>query len=304
MQNLNDLFYFSQVVTHGGFAAAGRALHMPKSKLSRRVAELEKRLGAQLIERSSRRFRVTPVGAVFHEHCRIAMNAAERAEAVVVTTLDEPEGIVRFSCPTGMVEVVTPMLDDFLSLYPRVRMQLVATDRPVDLIDDRIDLALRVRVKLDPEAAMTVRTLARSRRILLASPALANTIRTQDIAALATLPTISSADDGNEVTWTLEGPAGQIHTVTHIPRLGCSDIAAVRSAVMAGIGVAILPDHSCAEALRSGALVRIFPDWHGQVGIVHLVFTTRTGLPRPVRAWFDHLVDRFLDPQLFVDQAA
>jgi len=299
MRDWNDFFYFSQVVSHGGFAAAGRKLRIPKSKLSRHVAQLEAELGVRLLERTSRRFGVTEIGSAFYAQCQVALGAAERAEAIAQASLKEPRGLVRFSCPTGLVEIVSPMLNDFLVLYPRVRVQLVAVDRALDLVSERIDVALRVRVKLDSSAALTMRTLAHSRRILLASPRLASTLQTKDIAALGALPTLSTTDDADEVTWKLEGPAGEAHEHSHTPRLGCADFSAVREAAISGLGVAFLPDHSCAAALRSGALTRIFPDWRGQDGIVHLVFTTRRGLPAVVRAWIDHLALRFRDPALF-----
>ena len=300
MQNLNDVYYFSEVVAHGGFAAAGRALRIPKSKLSRRVAELEGRLGVRLIERTSRRFRTTEIGQSFYENCRSALAAVECAEAVVAASRSEPRGLVRFACPTGLVEVVMPGLPDFLRLYPRVNLQIVAADRPVDLIAERIDVALRVRVKLDSDAALTMRTLAKSRRILLASPALANSFaQSGDIAMLAALPTLSTSDATGPATWILEGPGGEIRSVTHEPRFSCGDFAALRDAAIAGLGVALLPDHSCAAAMRAGHLVRVFPDWQAQEGIVHLVFTTRTGLPPQVRAWIDHLAGRFRSTTLF-----
>jgi DNA-binding transcriptional LysR family regulator len=300
MHDLNDLFYFSEVVARGGYAAAGRATRIPKSKLSRRVAQLEARLGVRLIERSSRRFRVTDIGAAFYEECRSAMSAAERAEALVEASISEPRGTVRFSCPTGLLEIVSPIVPRFLALYPRARIQIVAVDRAVDLIAERIDVALRVRVTLDTDAAMTMRTLGRSRRILLAGPSLANGIGARDIEALADIPTLSTSDDGADVTWTLEGPDGSTRDVVHVPRLGCDNFGAVRDAAIAGLGVALLPDHVCHDAMKTGALVRVFPQWQGQEGIVHLVFTTRVGLPPLVRAWIDHLAERFraLGPDL------
>jgi DNA-binding transcriptional LysR family regulator len=291
VQDLNDLAYFAQVVDHGGFAAAGRAMGLPKSKLSRRVAQLEGRLGVRLIERSSRRFRVTAIGAAYHEQCRAALDAAARAEQIVEASLTEPRGTVRFSCPTGLVEAIMPIVPDFLRLYPRVRLQLIATDRPVDLIGDRIDVALRVRVKIDSEASLTLRTLGRSRRILVASPTFANVVN--DIAALATVPTIASSDEGEELSWTLRGPDGRTETMIHVPRFGCADFAAVRDAAIAGLGVALLPDHACAAALAAGSLVRPFPEWHAEEGIVHLVFTTNKGLAPVVRRWVDHLAAHF-----------
>ncbi|MEW5687717.1 MAG: LysR substrate-binding domain-containing protein [Pseudomonadota bacterium] len=290
MQDLNDVFYFSEVVEHGGFAPAGRALRTPKSKLSRRVAALEERLGVRLIERSSRRFRVTDLGRAYYEHCRKALSEVEQADAVIAAAQAEPTGVVRFSCPLGLMELVSPLLPPFLQRFPKVSVQLVAADRAVDLIAERIDVALRVRVKLDTDATMTMRTVAHSRRLLLASPALANQIQSQAISSLAGMPTLST-NDVTPVTWDLEGPEGASYSLTHEPRLACGDFHAVREAAIAGLGVALLPDHACVEALRTGALVRLFPGWHGQTGIVHLVFTTRTGLPPQVRAWIDHLVE-------------
>lgn len=304
MHDLNDHLYFAAVVDHGGFAPAGRALGLPKSKLSRRVGQLEKRLGVRLIERSSRRFRVTEIGQAFYEQSRLAVSAAERAETLAAASLTDPSGVVRFACPTGLVEVVSPMLPGFLSAYPKARIQIIAADRPIDLIGERVDVALRVRVKLDTDAELTMRTLARSRRVLLASPILANAIPTQKITALGDLPTLASSDEGEEITWTLVGPQGQMHVHRHAPRLGCGDFTAVREAAIAGLGVALLPDHACAAALRSGALVRVFPDWHGQDGVVHLVFTTRVGLPPLVRAWIDHLAQGFRDSSVFQGEPA
>ncbi|WP_245296945.1 MULTISPECIES: LysR family transcriptional regulator [Rhodomicrobium] len=300
MQNLNDVYYFTEVIAHGGFAAAGRALRVPKSKLSRRIAELEARLGVRLIERTSRRFRITEIGQSFYEHCRSALTAVERAEAVVAASQSEPRGLVRFSCPTGLVEVVMPGLPDFLRLYPRVSVQIVAIDRPVDLIAERIDVALRVRLKLDTDAALTMRTLAKSRRILLASPAVANALpESGDIAALAALPTLSTSDSLGPAIWRLEGADGEIRSVTHEPRFSCADFTSLREAAIAGLGIALLPDHNCAEALQAGHLVRVFPNWQAPEGLVHLVFTTRTGLPPQVRAWIDHLAVRLRNTAIF-----
>ncbi len=293
--DFNDLFYFVEVVTHGGFAPAGRALRIPKSKLSRRVAQLEERLGARLIERSSRRFRVTDVGQQYFVHCRDGLEAMQRAESAITHAREEPRGMVRFSCPTGLVELLAPAMASFLQRHPRVDLRVLAVDRAVDLIAEHIDVALRVRVKLDSDATLTLRTLVHSRRVLLASPAIANRIESPDIATLAQLPTVSSSDAEGMVTWELEGPDGAQHRVVHQPRLGCGSFLAVREAAIAGLGVALLPDHACFEALRTGTLVRVFPGWQGQMGIAHLVFTTRTGLPLQVRAWIDHLAVMFRD---------
>ncbi|WP_413988612.1 LysR substrate-binding domain-containing protein [Labrys okinawensis] len=300
MQDLNDILYFSEVVRHGGFAAAGRALRLPKSKLSRRVAQLETRLGVRLIERSSRRFRVTETGRSFHENCRSALDTVERAEAQIAAAQAEPRGSVRFSCPSGLLELVSPLLPGFLRKYPLVDIRILVADRPVDLIAEDVDVALRVRVSLTTDAALAMRSVGRSRRILLASPAFANGLGdVRDIEALGSLPMLSSNEDEGAQSWELEGPDRRTYRLVNKPRLGCSSFVALKEAAIAGLGVAFIPDHIAVEALRTGRLVRLFPGWHGEEGIVHLVFTNRTGLPAPVRAWIDHLAEGFRDRALF-----
>jgi DNA-binding transcriptional LysR family regulator len=289
--DLNDYAYFAEVVAHGGFAAAGRALREPKSKLSRRIAGLEERLGLRLIERSSRRFRVTDTGLAFYERCRAILAEAEQAEALVLEAQTEPHGRIRFSCPTGMVEPISGLISAFLARYPKVRLQLVATDRPVDLIEERIDLALRVRAALTSDAALTMRSLGRSTRILVACPELASQIK--QVEQLANLPTLATDDAADDLEWHLETEDGRKHAIRTAPRMGCTDMVAVRNAAIDGLGIAILPDHVCREALIAGKLAHVLPDWRGLQGIVHLVFTTRRGLPPSVRALIDHLAVGF-----------
>ncbi|MDI5929227.1 LysR family transcriptional regulator [Rhizobium leguminosarum] len=289
--DLNDYAYFAEVVAHGGFAAAGRALREPKSKLSRRIAALEERLGLRLIERSSRRFRVTETGQAFYQRCRAILAEAEQADALVAQAQAEPHGRIRFSCPTGMVAPISGLISSFLTRFPKVRLQLVATDRAVDLIGERIDLALRVRASLTSDAALTMRSLGRSTRILVACPQLASQVGS--IGQLANLPTLATNDAEDDLEWHLEAEDGRKHVVRVQPRMGCEDMATVRDAAIEGLGIALLPDHVCRQAMEAGKLVRLLPDWRGVQGIVHLVFTTRRGLPPAVRALIDHLAAGF-----------
>ncbi|WP_421407466.1 LysR substrate-binding domain-containing protein [Agrobacterium tumefaciens] len=289
--DLNDYAYFAEVVAHGGFAAAGRALREPKSKLSRRIAGLEDRLGLRLIERSSRRFRVTDTGQAFYERCRAILAEAEQAEALVAQAQAEPHGRIRFSCPTGMVAPISALMSSFLLRFPKVRLQLVATDRAVDLIEERIDLALRVRASLTSDAALTMRSLGASIRILVASPQLASQV--PSIEHLNNFPALSTDHAADDLEWHLEAEDGHKHIVRVQPRMGCEDMATVRDAAINGLGIALLPDHVCRDALEAGKLVRVLPAWGGLQGIVHLVFTTRRGLSPAVRALIDHLAAGF-----------
>lgn len=166
----------------------------------------------------------------------------------------------------------------------------MATDRAVDLIEERIDLALRVRSDLTSDAALTMRSLGRSTRILVSSPQIAN--RVADLQDLTVEPVLATHDAADELEWHLESIDGRKHVVRVQPRMSCEDMATVLNSTIDGLGVA-LPDHVCREALEAGALVRILPNWHGLQGIVQLVFTTRRGLPPAVRALIDHLAAEF-----------
>lgn len=291
--DLNDYVLFAEVVAHGGFAAAGRALRQPKSTISRRIAALEARLGVRLIERSTRRFRVTEVGQAFHERCRTLVLDAQQADAVVAEALSEPHGLVRCSCPVGLVEALSATFQGYMARYPKVQLQIVAVDRPVDLIAERIDVAIRVRLALDTDAALTLRTLGRSTRVLVAAPTVAIRCAGWSLDRLSELPTLSPTDQIGALEWELIDGAGEARTVRHTPRLTCGDFGALRDAAAAGLGVAFLPDHVCRQDLERGRLVRVFPDWGSRPGIVHAVFTTRRGLPPAVRVLIDQLAEAF-----------
>lgn len=295
MQDINDYALFAEVILHGGFAAAGRALGMPKSTLSRRIAALETRLGVRLIERSTRRFRVTEVGQAFYERCRTIVLDVQQADAVVSDALGEPHGVVRCSCPLGLMEILAPTLTDFLRAYPKAQLQMVAVDRPVDLIDERIDVAIRVRTSLTTDAALIMRTLGHSSRILVAAPKLAKQCKEAEPDALLELPTLASTDQTGPITWEFFGPDQQQRSITHYPRMTCADFGALRCAALAGLGIALLPEHFCSKELAEGSLVHVFPQWRTEIGIVHIVFTTRRGLPPVVRAFIEHLAESFKD---------
>jgi DNA-binding transcriptional LysR family regulator len=291
MRDLNDMYFFTEVVSNGGFAPAGRVLRQPKSKLSRRVARLEQSLGVRLIERSSRSFRVTDVGQAFYDHCQNVLAEVNRAEAVVAATQGEPHGTVRFNCPLGLVDSLGCLLVSFMNRYPRVNLQVVATNRRVDLIAERIDLALRVSPLMDTDAAFTVRKLLESNCILVASPTWAQRLEGRGVEELASVPTLSLSEHEGQDTWTFLGPEQRTFTLQHKPRLSCGDGPTIRSAAIDGLGVALLPEPLCGAAVRSGQLVRVFPDWHTQQGLVHLVYTSRRGLPPAVSVLIAHLTE-------------
>jgi DNA-binding transcriptional LysR family regulator len=171
MQDLNDLYYFSAVVDNGGFAAAERALGIPKSRLSRRISALENELGVRLLQRSTRRFAVTDVGNAVHRHAQTMLEEAKAAREVVDRLSAEPRGTIRISVPVGIAQETIPkLMPEFLAKYPEVRVQLHVSNRRVDVINEGFDLAIRVRNKLDDDGSLVMRTFGQIQELLVASP--------------------------------------------------------------------------------------------------------------------------------------
>ncbi len=300
MEDLNDLYYFAEVVAHGGFAAASRAIGQPKSKLSRKVADLEMQLGVRLIERSTRHFRVTEVGEQFYDRCRKMMEEVHAAHSMAAGFRDEASGTIRFSCPPGMLQAIAPTLPGFLAQYAKVNIHITSTNAAIDLIEQQVDVALRVRTSPDSDMSLTTRALASNLRIMVAAPVIARSIPGDaDPSVLSHLPTLSFSDQAE--TWTMSGAGGEAISLRLTPRMVCGDIFTLRTAAIGGAGVAFLPDHSCRRELAEGSLERVLPGWAGQVGSVYLVFTSGSGQPPAVRAFIDHLALAFSDDLLLGD---
>jgi len=295
--DLNDLTFFAAVVANGGFSAAGRALDLPKSRISRRVAALEQRLGVRLVERSTRRFNVTEVGQDVYRHARAALAEAEAIEEVASRLRAEPQGLVRVSCPQGADRLLAAELPRFLDRHPKLRLQIIVSNRRVDLIEEAVDVAIRVRDKLDTDADLQVRIIGRTSPMLVATPAFLDTRgRPRTPAELAGYPTLSPTERPGLDRWTLVNEKGDEETVVHEPRLSSSEFSLLRQAALDGAGIAFLAEYACREPLVDGRLERVLPAWAGREGIFHLVFTSRRGLLPGVRAVID-LVAETLDPR-------
>jgi DNA-binding transcriptional LysR family regulator len=299
--DLNDLMYFSYVVEHGGFSAAERVLGISKSRLSRRVSELETSLGVRLMQRSTRKLALTEAGQLFYQHCQAMLAEAQAAVEVVQSLRDSPRGTVRVSVPVTVAQTfLSAVMPDFLHRYPEVRVVLRVTNRVVDLYEDGIDVALRVRSEPPASSTLVARPLWRSEQMLVAAPSLlkpnAPPLQPSELAQFDTIDLPSS--DGRHV-FRLIAPDGRRHEFEHEPRLVTADLGMIREAVMRGVGIAALPDMMYLAALRSGQMSPVMPGWTFPAPQLYAVFLSRLGMVPAIRAFVDFLVESIEDGMRF-----
>ncbi|MDK1387563.1 LysR substrate-binding domain-containing protein [Sinorhizobium sp. 8-89] len=290
MQDLNDLYYFVQVVDHGGFAAAARATGMQKSKLSRRIQQLEERVGVRLLNRSSRRFSVTEIGREYYDRCIAMLVEAEAADQIIAQVRAEPRGVIRVSCPVALINFqFGALFSRFLTAYPAVEIHLESSNRRVDVIAEGFDVAIRVRFPPLEPTDLVMRWLDTSTQCLVASPALLAGRTIGSPADLHNLPSVTLGPPLRDYQWQLEHADGQTANVPHVPRLVTDDMAALCEAALAGVGIVSLPTMMVWRQVEAGRLVHVLPDWRPRAGIVHAVFPSRRGLLPSVRTLLDFL---------------
>lgn len=301
MRDLDDLFYFSSVVEHGGFSAAARALKQPKSKLSRRVAALETRLGVRLVNRDSRGISLTPIGESFHAHSRTMLDAARSAFEAVEQNRAQPRGTVRMSCPPGLLYPrLAPLISGFLADYPEVHLEIEAVARPVDPVREGFDIALRVRSMPLADSDLNMRALAASPHRLVGVPGLV--ARLADRAASSAVvdwPALSETRPDGRYCWDLENARGARAGIGYRPRLVTDDLSTLRRAALDGLGVVQLPLLFVGDDLAAGRLVDVLPGWAPPEKLLHAVFASRRGQLPAVRALLDFLAES-IGPSDFV----
>lgn len=294
MESLDDFYYFAKVVEHSGYAAAGRALRIPKSRLSRHVTDLETRLNVRLVNRSTRRFVVTDIGQEVYRHAIAMLGEAEAAVAAVEFARAEPRGVVRLSCPVALAQnPLAALLPEFFVRHPAIRLLIHATNRRVDVLNEGIDLALRVRTQPSGEDGLVMRSFGKLRELLVATrDYLDRAGRPQRPEELAAHATLGFAPESDTQTWELSGPDDQTVRVEVSPRLVCHDFVVLRTAALAGTGIALLPESLVRTDLDCGRLEPVLHHWTLPQGVLHVVFQGRRGLLPAVRATLDYLAER------------
>jgi DNA-binding transcriptional LysR family regulator len=291
MQDLNDMLYFAEVADKGGFAAAGRSLGLPKSRISRRVAELEARLGVRLLQRTTRKLSLTEVGEIYLRHCSAMRDEALAAEEAVAHMQVEPRGTLRITCPVTMAQsTLGYLVPRFIALYPHVKVDMQVTNRVVDLVEEGIDIALRVRQTLDDSGSLVIKHLGVGCSHLLASPALlARQGKPQKPEDLMQLDTVAMSWVDGRSSWALMGPDGEDFVLNHTPRYVADDLQTLKLAVLAGTGMSFLPDSVSAAEQQAQLLVPVLPGWMQKPGVAHAVFPSRRGQVPAVRRFLDFL---------------
>lgn len=291
--DLNDFFYFVQVVDRGGFTAAGRTLRIPKSTLSHRIQQLENTLGVRLLNRTSRRFGMTDAGGEFYRHAVMMLREAELAETAIRQRLSEPTGTVRFTAAVATMQfAMRDIVADFLIRHPKVNVVAHATDQYVDIVTENYDVAIRAHSDKLPDSTLVQRTLTPAPWLLFAGAAYLDANGPVDtLRDLAKHPSLFMMRTGVEPIWRLRRSAGRGEKVVVplTPRLLIDDMLSLKQAAIGGLGLVALPGYVCRDDLKSGVLRQVLPDWIADDSTLTALIPYRQGLLPSVRAFIDHL---------------
>jgi DNA-binding transcriptional LysR family regulator len=304
---LNNLHFFVTVVERHGFTAAADFLGVPKSRVSRLVSDLEASLGMRLLQRNSRKVVLTEAGSEFYGHCIAMLEQARLAHIAMQHRAGAVTGTLRISVSVAVADLLlTKALPSFLSVHPQVKVAIQATNRTVDLIEERIDIAVR-GMKAAPESSELVQSrICTVRWGLFASPAYlarmpVRTVEDLEHADALMYRAMDEADTG----WTLYGADdGELRQRTNT-RLQSDNLPVIKSAALAGAGIGELPLYACRDELANGTLVHMLPEYRPRFGRLVLLFPSRRGMTPAARRFADHLrstIFSLLDPNERMEQ--
>jgi DNA-binding transcriptional LysR family regulator len=298
--DLNDVAMFVQVVRCGSFAEAARRLGMPPNTLSRRVQQLETRLGTRLLQRSTRKLTLTGAGQAFHERCAQAVEGLVEAGEDLMTGSQEPSGLVRVAAMADFFDFF-PMawVAEFMAAHPRVRIDFVLSDAKADLIAEQIDVAFRGGPLSD--SGYVGRQLRAVRNDgMVASPAyIAARGMPQTLQELASHDCVTPAHPSGRSTWRLSGPDGVEAEVQVAGRFSGNTAQALRKATLAGLGIALLPPDLAAPDVRAGLLVPVLPHYQRLGRGLNVLYPSRRQLPRAVSAFIGLVTEKLNDAEAF-----
>jgi DNA-binding transcriptional LysR family regulator len=282
--DLNEILVFARVVDSGSFSAAARLLEMPKSTVSRKVAELEERIGARLLHRTTRKLGLTDAGRIYYEHSARIVAELEEAEEAVGRMQSAPRGLLRVTAPLSF-SMLGPIVAEYLRRHPDVQVELLCSDRRVDLVEERFDVAIRAGQLAD--SSLVARPLGTIRRVLVASPAyLEREGSPRAPAELAKRACISFGAGAAPNVWLLQSGDKKAE-VRVAPRLVVNDLEMLREVARAGLGIAWIPEFACFEDLQSGRLRQLLPAWVSAETPVQALYPTARYLSPKIAAFLE-----------------
>lgn len=291
--DLNALAIFAKVVQAGGFTAAAVELDMPKSTVSRKVAALEERLGARLLQRTTRRVSLTEAGSTFFRHVERVLAAAEEAELAVTLMQDAPRGLLRVTAPLSF-GFLGPVVASFMQRHPLVQVEFSCTDRVVDLVQEGVDVGVRAGKLAD--STLVARGLGSLKSFLVASPAFVKEHGSpkapEDLARFGAL--VFGSAPGRAL-WKLSRGKRSVE-VRVAPRLVANDYDFLEASAVAGLGLAVIPVFRCIDDLRARRLVRVLPGWTTPETPLQAVYPSSRFLSPKVKAFLDHLREHLTPP--------
>ena len=292
MEDLQRMAIFAAVVEARSFSEAARRLWMSKSAISKAVTQLERSVGARLLNRTTRAMSLTEAGSLFHAHCVRIVDELEQARLAVGQFHSEARGLLRISASVAFGTLhIAPALPEFLARHPQVRIDMAIGDRLVDLAEERFDVA--VRISREPAPNLVARRLAAVNRKIVATPGyFARHGVPATPAELAAHNCLTYTHFNPQDTWRLRGPAGDI-TVPIQGNLRLNDDEALSAAVLGGLGVALLPTFIIGGDLQAGRLQAVLSDYVPSERHIHAVYLPNRHLPASVRAFVDFLRERF-----------
>lgn len=297
MTDLNALAIFAAVVDASSFSEAARRLSMPVSTVSRRVAELEDQLGVRLLERSTRKLRLTDTGAEILDYARHSVEISEAVDSVVSNQLTDVKGLVRISAPPSIADtILAPIVTGFQASYPAVRMQINVTGRNIDHITDGIDIAFRVD-REPPDSSLITRTLLTYRHQLVASPAYLNDQGApQEPSELHSHRLLSWTFFHPDYNWTFVN-GDESRMITFQPNIAINDYSGLAAALIKGGGIGDLPPIVAPHLVESGQLVEVMLPWRFRPIDLSILHLGNRHMPRAIRLFKDFAVK--MTPTLF-----
>jgi DNA-binding transcriptional LysR family regulator len=295
MQSLTDIAVFVKVVERSSFTAAAEALEMSQPVVSKAVTRLEEKLGARLLNRTTRRLSLTEAGSALYQKAAQALSQIEDAELDVAAFQTEPRGTLRVSAPASFAILhMGPLLAEFIARYPGVTMDFQLDDRTVDLVQEGFDLAIRIGELED--STLIARRIAPCRVVVCAAPAYLQKRGTpQTPEDLLEHDCFVYTNLRAPREWRFIDENGELHVVPINGRLHSNNGLLERDAAIAGAGISRIPTFYVGEQLRSGALVPILPKYRAQPIGVYAVYPQQRKLLPKVRAFIDFLAERFGD---------